>query len=313
MVLVLVVVFVFLGNWRATFIPMLAVPVSLVGTFALFAVFGFSINLLTLFGIILAIGLVVDDAIVVVEAVEAFMGGIAGQLYKQFALTLAISVLLSAFVALSLTPALCVLLLRPRKAGRGPISWALGKFNSAFLRATNAYVQANRWIIRLAPLVVLVLLGIYAGTFALTKCLPTAFLPDEDLGYSIINVQLPDATSLQRTEAAMEEAQAIIRGVPGVENAIGLSGIGLIAGANTSNIGTFFVTFKPWDERKSPSESAEAIIQTLNGRLRVIPKASIFAVNSPPSWGLEPLAEFNWRSRTEKVPTSRFLKTRPIR
>ncbi len=323
-VLVLIVVFVFLGNWRATFIPMLAVPVSLVGTFALFAVMGFSINLLTLFAIILAIGLVVDDAIVVVEAVEhhiehglapreateramsevsgavigiamvlasvfvpvAFMGGITGQLYKQFALTLAISVLLSAFVALSLTPALCVLLLRPRKAGRGPISWALGKFNSAFLQTTNAYVEANRWIIRLAPLAILALLGIYAATVILTKRLPTGFLPDEDLGYSIINVQLPDATSLQRTEAAMEKAQAIIRGVPGIENAIGLSGLGIIAGANTSNVGTFFVTLKPWADRKSAAESAQAIIQALNQRLSVIPEASIFAVNPPPIMGL---------------------------
>jgi HAE1 family hydrophobic/amphiphilic exporter-1/multidrug efflux pump len=201
MVLVMLVVFVFLGNWRATLIPLLAVPVSLIGTFALFVVLGFSINLLTLFAMILAIGLVVDDAIVVVEAVEhqieeglsplaatkqamddvsgavigiamvlvsvfvpvAFLGGITGQLYKQFALTLAVSVLLSAFVALSLTPALCVMLLRPRTKGRGPLAWLLQKFDLAFGKTTEAYVRANFWIIRAAPLAVLFLCAIYAS------------------------------------------------------------------------------------------------------------------------------------------------------
>jgi HAE1 family hydrophobic/amphiphilic exporter-1/multidrug efflux pump len=324
MVLVILVVFVFLGNWRPTLIPLLAVPVSLIGTFAMFVVLGFSINLLTLFAMILAIGLVVDDAIVVVEAVEhhieeglgplaattramedvsgavigiavvlvsvfvpvAFLGGITGQLYKQFALTLAVSVLLSAFVALSLTPALCVMLLRPRKQGRGPLAWLLRKFDSAFGKTTEAYVRANAWVIRAAPLAVLLLCAIYAGTFWLVKTLPTAFLPDEDLGYAIVAVQLPDATALDRTEATMRKADALIRAIPGVANTIGLSGFGVISGANTSNVGTFFVTLKPWEERQSPAQSNVAIIGEMNKRLSGIPEAILFAVNPPPISGL---------------------------
>ena len=324
MVLVMLVVFVFLGNWRATLIPLLAVPVSLIGTFALFVVLGFSINLLTLFAMILAIGLVVDDAIVVVEAVEhqieeglsplaatkqamddvsgavigiamvlvsvfvpvAFLGGITGQLYKQFALTLAVSVLLSAFVALSLTPALCVMLLRPRTKGRGPLAWLLQKFDLAFGKTTEAYVRANFWIIRAAPLAVLFLCAIYAGTIWLVKTLPTAFLPDEDLGYAIVAVQLPDAMALDRTEATMRKADALIRAIPGVANTVGLSGFGLISGANTSNVGTFFVTLKPWDERQSPAQSNVAIIGEMNKRLSGIPEATIFALNPPPISGL---------------------------
>jgi HAE1 family hydrophobic/amphiphilic exporter-1/multidrug efflux pump len=324
MVLVMLVVFVFLGNWRATLIPLLAVPVSLIGTFAMFVVLGFSINLLTLFAMILAIGLVVDDAIVVVEAVEhhieeglsplaatkramddvsgavigiamvlvsvfvpvAFLGGITGQLYKQFALTLAVSVLLSAFVALSLTPALCVMLLRPRTQGRGPLAWLLRKFDLAFGKTTEAYVRANAWIIRAAPLAVLFLCAIYAGVVWLAKTLPTAFLPDEDLGYAIVAVQLPDAMALDRTEATMRKADALIRAIPGVANTVGLSGFGLISGANTSNVGTFFVTLKPWDERQSPAASNVAIIGEMNKRLSSIPEASIFALNPPPISGL---------------------------
>jgi len=324
MVLVMLVVFVFLGNWRATLIPLLAVPVSLIGTFAMFVVLGFSINLLTLFAMILAIGLVVDDAIVVVEAVEhhieeglnplaatkqamddvsgavigialvlvsvfvpvAFLGGITGQLYKQFALTLAVSVLLSAFVALSLTPALCVMLLRPREQGRGPLAWLLEKFDSAFGKTTEAYVRANAWIIRAAPLAVLFLCAIYGGTVWLVKALPTAFLPDEDLGYAIVAVQLPDAMALDRTEATMRKADALIRAIPGVANTVGLSGFGLISGANTSNVGTFFVTLKPWDERQSPAQSNVAIIGEMNKRLSSIPEATIFALNPPPISGL---------------------------
>ena len=324
MVLVMLVVFVFLGNWRATLIPLLAVPVSLIGTFAMFVVLGFSINLLTLFAMILAIGLVVDDAIVVVEAVEhrieeglsplaatnqamddvsgavigiamvlvsvfvpvAFLGGITGQLYKQFALTLAVSVVLSAFVALSLTPALCVMLLRPRRQGRGPVAWLLQTFDRAFGKTTEAYVRANSWIVRAAPLAVLFLCAIYAGTAWLVKTLPTAFLPDEDLGYAIVSVQLPDAMALDRTEATMRKADALIRAIPGVADTVGLSGFGLISGANTSNVGTFFVTLKPWDERQSTAQSNVAIIGEINKRLSGIPEATLFALNPPPISGL---------------------------
>jgi len=324
MALVIIVVFVFLGNWRATLIPVLAVPVSLIGTFAAFVILHFSINLLTLFAMILAIGLVIDDAIVVVEAVErrieegldpkeatrkamddvsaavigialvlvsvfvpvAFLGGITGQLYKQFALTLAISVLLSAFVALSLTPALCSSMLKPQKESKGLWGWFEAGFNRVFERATNGYVSANRWIIRFAPVAILVLVVIDAATFGLFKRLPSAFLPDEDLGYAIVNVQLADAVALPQTEAALQRAQQIIRGIPGVDKVVALSGFGILAGANTSNVGTCFVTLKPWDQRTAATESAQAIIGQINMRLGSIPEATIFAVNPPPISGL---------------------------
>ena len=322
--LVVIVVFIFLGNWRATLIPVLAVPVSLIGTFAFFVVLHFSINLLTLFAMILAIGLVIDDAIVVVEAVErrieegldpkeatkkamddvsapvigialvlvsvfvpvAFLGGITGQLYKQFALTLAISVSLSAFVALSLTPALCSLMLKPAKKSTSLFGRAMAGFNRLFDRVTNGYVSANRWIVRFAPLAVVVLLAIYSGTGFLFEKIPSAFLPSEDLGYAIVNVQLADAAALPRTESTMDEAQKIILRIPGVEKVVGFAGFGILAGANTSNVGTFFVVLKPWEQRTAASESANAIIGQINMRLSSIPEATIFAVDPPPISGL---------------------------
>jgi hydrophobe/amphiphile efflux-1 (HAE1) family protein len=346
MLLVLLVVYIFLGNWRATLIPMLAVPVSLVGAFAAFVVLGFSINLLTLFAMILAIGLVVDDAIVVVEAVEhhigegvspreatykameevsgpvigialvltsvfvpvAFLGGITGQLYKQFALTLSVSVLLSALVALTLTPALCAMLLRPRKQTRGPFGWLLKRFNSLFARATNGYVAANRMIIRLAPVAVLVIVALYAGTWGLVKHTPTGFLPQEDLGYALVGVQLPDASSLQRTEAAMQQGQEIMRTIPGVDNVVALSGFGILAGANSSNVGTYFVTFKPWGERRSAGESASAIIATINQKLNGIPEASVMGVNPPPIQGLGVAGGFQFEVQDRTGSDISFLE-----
>jgi HAE1 family hydrophobic/amphiphilic exporter-1/multidrug efflux pump len=322
--LVVVVVFIFLGNWRATLIPVFAVPVSLIGTFAFFVVLHFSIDLLTLFAMILAIGLVIDDAIVVVEAVErrieeglspkeatrkamddvsapvigialvlvsvfvpvAFLGGITGQLYKQFALTLAISVSLSAFVALSLTPALCSMMLKPVKKSTSLFGRALAGFNRVFDRVTNGYVDANRWIVRFWPVAMVVLLGIYAGTWFLFEKIPSAFLPSEDLGYALVNVQLADAAALPRTEATMQEAQKIIVQIPGVDKVVGIAGFGVLAGANTSNVGTFFVVLKPWEKRTAASESAEAIIGQINRRLSSIPEATIFAVDPPPISGL---------------------------
>ncbi len=325
MVLVLIVVFLFLGNWRATMIPMLAVPVSLVGTFAVFVLLGFSINLLTLFAMILAIGIVVDDAIVVVEAVEhhiehglspldatkramaevsgpvigialvltsvfvpvAFLGGITGQLYQQFALTLSVSVLLSAFVALSLTPALCVLLLKPRKRRRGPIAWALRKFESGLTATTNGYVRVTRQIIRFAPLTLLTLGALYYATFHLVKTLPTGFLPDEDLGYALVNVQLPDAASVERTDKVMQVAGPMIAEIPGIKTYFALTGVGLLAGANTSNVGTLFVLFDPWDERGAdPAKTAPALRAEMAKRLSGIADAAFLVVNPPPIQGL---------------------------
>lgn len=324
MLLVILVVYIFLGNWRATLIPILAVPVSLVGTFAAFKALGFSINLLTLFALILAIGIVVDDAIVVVEAAErhieeglaplaatqkamsevsapvvgialvltsvfvpvAFLGGITGQLYRQFALTLSASVLLSALVALSLTPALCAMLLRPRKHTHGPIGWLVTGFHRLFGRATDGYVKVSHTVIRMAPLAVLAMLGLYMGTWWMVKGIPTLFLPEEDLGFLLVNLQLPDGSSLARTDAAMQEGARIMQATPGVQTVVGIAGFGILAGANASSIGTYFMSLNPWKERQSPELSAQAIIATLNQRLAAIPEASVRVVNPPPIQGL---------------------------
>jgi multidrug efflux pump len=324
MLLVIFVVYVFLGNWRATMIPLLAVPVSLVGTFAAFEALGFSINLLTLFALVLAIGIVVDDAIVVVEAVEhhieeglgpiaateqamrevsgpvvgialvltsvfvpvAFLGGTTGQLYRQFAVTLSVSVLLSALVALSLTPALCAMLLRPRKRGRGPVGWLLGQFNQLFGHATNGYVAASRAVIRFAPISVLAVLCLYAGTWHLVKSVPTSFLPQEDLGYLMINVQLADGSALDRTDAAMVRAAQTVKRTPGVDNVIGLTGFGMLSGGNASSVGTIFVVLKPWDERTTEDLSAKSIQAAVTRSLGAIPEASVMVVSPPPIQGL---------------------------
>src|SRR3954468_23095249 len=239
-ILVIIVVYIFLQGWRATLIPLLAVPVSLVGTFVVFPLLGFSINTLSLFGLVLTIGLVVDDAIVVVEAVEhhiehgmapkdaalramkevsspviaialilsavfiptAFIPGITGKLYQQFAVTIAISVIFSAFNALSLSPALSSLLLRPRKKARGPLGWFYGKFNQAFGRATNGYVSVSRALIRKGTISMVLLLAFAAAAGWFGKQLPSGFLPEEDPGYAYVGLQLPNAASLQRTSEA---------------------------------------------------------------------------------------------------------------
>ncbi|MEO6828500.1 MAG: efflux RND transporter permease subunit, partial [Acidobacteriaceae bacterium] len=254
LVLVILVVYLFLQGWRATLIPLLAVPVSLVGTFAFFPLFGFSINTLSMFAMVLAIGLVVDDAIVVVEVVErhieeglapkaaalkameeisgpvigialvlsavfvptAFIPGITGRLYQQFAAVIAISVILSAFNALSLSPALAALLLRPRKSKGGWLRQFFDGFNRLFQRATNGYIRACGGLIRKST-VAMILLGLFAvGAVFLGRKLPTGFLPDEDQGYFMVNLQLPDAASLQRTAAASRNIEAILAKTPGV-------------------------------------------------------------------------------------------------
>src|ERR1700726_238053 len=253
-VLVIIVVYIFLQGWRATLIPLLAVPVSLVGTFIFFPVFGFSINPLSLFGLVLAIGLVVDDAIVVVEAVErhieaglapkeaalkamkeitapvigvalvlasvfvptAFIPGITGRLYQQFAVTIAISVLISAFNALTLSPALCALLLRPRRKGTGPLGAFFRWFNQIFARATNAYVGISALFIRRTGLALALLVVFGGAAFFFAKEIPSSFLPDEDQGYFYVNLQLPQAASLQRTDEVCRKIENLLSQTPGV-------------------------------------------------------------------------------------------------
>src|SRR6476619_1727632 len=317
--LVVVVVFIFLQGWRATLIPLCAVPVSLVGTFILFPLFGFSINTLSLFGLVLAIGLVVDDAIVVVEAVEhhieqgmspreatlqamrevsgvvvgvalvlsavfiptAFLPGITGRLYQQFALTIAIAVIFSAFNALSLSPALSAMLLRPRKKTRGPVGWFFDRFNRVFGIATHGYVNWSRIAIRKAVLSVglLAVLAVGAGLFG--SRLPSGFLPEEDQGYIYLALQLPDAASLERTDAASRKIEEILSKTPGVQYTTSVIGFSLLSLVQNTYSAFFFVTFKPWSERTKPEEQYEAIKANINKQLAGLTEGIAFAFPPP--------------------------------
>jgi HAE1 family hydrophobic/amphiphilic exporter-1 len=319
LVLVILVVFLFLQGWRSTLIPLLAVPVSLIGTFVLFPLFGFSINTLSLFGLVLAIGLVVDDAIVVVEGVErhieeglspkeaalkamqelsgpvigialvlsavfvptAFIPGITGRLYQQFAVTIAISVLLSAFNALTLSPALAALLLRPRKPSHGLLQRFFDGFNSFFDRLTRGYVSWSAVLVRKGVFVAVLLLlfGVAAGFFS--SRIPTSFLPDEDQGYAYVNVQLPNAASLERTTAVVQDVERIIRDTPGVQNSTCLVGFSLLSFVRTSYNATFFVTFKPWDERQTRDQQFQTLKAHLNREFGKLPAAVVFGFSPP--------------------------------
>lgn len=317
--LVILVVFIFLQGWRATLIPLLAVPVSLIGTFILFPVLGFSINTLSLFGLVLAIGLVVDDAIVVVEAVEhhieqgmaprdasfkameevsgpvvaialilsavfiptAFIPGITGRMYQQFAVTIAVSVVISAFNALSLSPAMSALLLKPRKQGRGPLAIFFRWFNKVFGRATDGYVGACAHLIRKSGFAFLLLLivSLAAGWFG--KKIPTSFLPDEDQGFVYAGVQLPDASSLQRTSDAAKQVENLILSTPGVQNVSTVVGYNMLSGVTSTFNAFFFVSFKPWDERKSKEESYESIKKNINRALSKVTSGIAFSFPPP--------------------------------
>jgi hydrophobic/amphiphilic exporter-1 (mainly G- bacteria), HAE1 family len=324
-VLVIIVVFLFLQGWRATLIPLLAVPVSLVGTFMVFPMLGFSINTLSLFGLVLAIGLVVDDAIVVVEAVEhhiehglspkdatlkameevtqpvigialvlsavfipvAFMGGIQGRMNMQFAITIAVSVLISAFNALSLSPALCSLILKPKKQSKGPLGKFFGWFNRVFERATKGYVNLSDRLIRKMVISLAILAGFVVLSGILGKKLPSAFLPDEDQGYFFLNVQLPDASSLQRTDAVCVKLEKILGETKGVKYITTVAGYSLLAGASAPYTAFYFVALDPWDERKGADMTAKAIVRRLNGQLRSqILEASVVAFEPPAIQGL---------------------------
>jgi len=317
--LVILVVYLFLQGWRATLIPLLAVPVSLVGTFVLFPAFGFSINTLSLFGLVLAIGLVVDDAIVVVEGVErhiedgmtpknaalkameelsgpvvgialvlsavfvptAFIPGITGRLYQQFAVTVAISVLLSAFNALTLSPALAALLLRPRTQSRGLLRRFFEWFNRWFERATEGYVRWSAALIRKAVVVVVLLVGFgLAGGFFANR-VPSSFLPDEDQGYAFVNLQLPNGASLERTTAAAADVEKILANTPGVQYTTSVVGFSLLSYVRTSYNAFFFVTFKPWDERTTRAEQFQAIKAHLNRELSRLPSSIAFSFSPP--------------------------------
>jgi HAE1 family hydrophobic/amphiphilic exporter-1 len=317
-VLVAIVVYVFLQGWRATLIPLLAVPVSLIGTFIFFPAFGFSINTLSLFGLVLAIGLVVDDAIVVVEAVERhieegldpkaaalaamreisgpvigialvlsavfvptiFIPGITGRLYQQFAITIAISVILSAFNALTLSPALAALLLKPRAESHGLMRHFFDWFNRLFGRATEGYLRWSGVLIRksVVALVLLVAAGIGAAFFS--GRVPSSFLPGEDQGYLFMHLQLPNAASLERTEAAAEKVEQILFRTPGVKYTTRVAGFSLLSFVNTSYTGFFFVTLDDWKDRRSRATQYQEIVQHVNQELAKLPDG--FALSFPP-------------------------------
>jgi HAE1 family hydrophobic/amphiphilic exporter-1 len=346
LVLVLLVVFLFLQNWRATLIPMIAVPVSLIGTFAVFPLLGFSINTLSLFGLVLAIGLVVDDAIVVVEAVEhnieegmspreatlkamtevsgpvtaialilsavflpvAFIGGIQGRLNNQFAVTIAISVLISAFNALTLSPALAALLLRPKKEARGPLARFFALFNKWFGRATNGYVSLSHSLVRKALVGMLILAGFALLDGVLARRVPTSFLPDEDYGYLFMNVQLPPAASLERTDAVCRKIDEMLTKTEGVQAFNTIEGFSLLTRVSASYNAFYFVELKPWSDRRSAALEAQGVLRQLNGRLAAeVPEAIAFAFMPPSIPGLGSAGGFSFWLQDRSGGTVDFL------
>ena len=345
-ILVTLVVFIFLQNFRATFIPLLTVPVSLIGTFIFFPTLGFSVNTLSMFGLVLAIGIVVDDAIVVVEAVMhhieqgmapkeatqqamkevtspvigialilcavfvpvAFLGGLTGRMYQQFALTIAISVVLSAFNALSLSPALAAMLLKPAKHGqaKGPLGKFFGLFNRAFDKTTKGYVSISRLLVRKSILTIVLVAVVVLGVGLLGKQLPAGFIPEEDQGVFGINVQLPPAASLERSSAVLAQVDEIVGKTEGVQSYSTIGGYGLVTSTYQPNFGTLFVRLKPWDEREAPELKLRAILTKIQRQVAQIPEAVIFPFNVPTISGFGASAGFNFllqdRSGTLSVP-----------
>jgi len=325
--LVILVVFLFLQSWRATLIPVLAIPVSIIGTFAVFIPLGFTINTLTMFGFVLAIGIVVDDAIVVVEAVQhyidteglsakeatskamkdisgpvvaialilaavfvpvAFIPGIVGRLYQQFAITIAISVLISAFVALSLTPALCSLFLKPMHLGKESrgLNQFFYRFNQWFKRTTDKYNTGVKKTIKATPLAIIVLICIFAGTGLLFKTKPTGFIPTEDEGRLFVTYELPEASSTTRSLEVLDSVMSILKQTPGIAHYAGLGGLNVVSFASKSNSGTVFSQLDPWDKRTDKSLQLSSLIATLQKKFASIKGANIIVISPPAIPGL---------------------------
>ena len=344
-VLVILVVYLFLQDWRATLIPMLAVPVSLVATFAVFPLFGFSVNTLSLFGLVLAIGLVVDDAIVVVEGIQrhieeglapkdaarkamdeltgpvvgialvlsavfvptVFIPGITGRLYQQFAITIAISVIISAFNALTLSPALGGLLLRPKKETHGPLARFFGWFNRVFNKGTNFYLRVSGSLIRKSIVAVAALAGFAAAGFLCAKVLPSSFLPDEDQGYMYIQMQLPEASSIQATLEASRAVEAVVKSTPGVKYCANTTGFSLLSLTRTSYNAFFWVTLEPWESRKKIEEQYQAIKAKLNLKLITLPQGTVFAFSPPAIQGVGTSGGFQFILEDRSGRESEFL------
>jgi HAE1 family hydrophobic/amphiphilic exporter-1 len=346
MLLVLLVVFLFLQNWRATLIPLIAVPVSLIGTFAFFPLLGFSINTLSLFGLVLAIGLVVDDAIVVVEAVEhhiekglapreatlkamsevsapvvgialvlssvfvpiGLMSGIQGRLNKQFAVTIAISVLISAFNALTLSPALSAMLLRPRTEARGWRARFFGAFNRGFARATHGYVDLSHWLIRKTVVSALILGGFAVLAGGLGRTIPGGFVPEEDQGYLLVNVQLPDAASFQRTLEVTRTIEGLLAQTSGVRYVTTINGFSLLTRTSASYTAFFFVSLDPWHERQGPALAASGVLRASNQKLRAqVPEAVAFAFAPPAIPGIGASGGFSFWVQDRSGGSVEFL------
>ncbi|MGC2637050.1 MAG: multidrug efflux RND transporter permease subunit [Acidobacteriaceae bacterium] len=321
LLLVVLVVYLFLQSWRATLIPLMAVPVSLIGTFIVFPLLGFSINTLSLFGLVLAIGLVVDDAIVVVEAVEhhieqgmtprdatvlameevgspvvaialilaavfiptAFIPGITGRLYQQFAITIAISVLISAFNALTLSPALAAMLLKPRehKIRRSPLQLFFDRFNFFFSRTTDKYVSASGRMIRKSAVTMIALAAIALVSVFMGGRLPSGFLPQEDQGYLFVALQLPDASSMQRTDVAVQKVTKALLNTPGVGGVVGVDGFNLLTLTESTNTAFFFVSLKPWGQRHAKDEQIQAIQSSVQRQLMGVSDGIAFSFPPP--------------------------------
>jgi HAE1 family hydrophobic/amphiphilic exporter-1 len=332
LILVTLVVFIFLQNIRATIIPLITVPVSLIGTFIFFPVLGFSINTLTMFGLVLAIGIVVDDAIVVVEAVihhiehgmspkeatvrameevtepvvgialilaavfvpVAFLGGLVGSMYKQFALTIAISVLISAFAALSLAPALCAMLLKPARPMGGPLGAFFRGFNKVFDATTAGYVHTARLLVRRSFLTIVIVAGVAVAAGLFGRALPSGFIPDEDQGIFGVNVQLPPGASLERTSAVVRQVEEIVAKAEGLESYQTIGGYGAVTSTYQPNYSTIFVRLKPWEERPGAALHVKGIMAGLHRKFAAIPEAVIFPFNIPTLSGFGAAAGFNF-------------------
>jgi len=332
LILVTLVVFIFLQNIRATIIPLLTIPISLVGTFIFFPLLGFSINTLSMFGLVLAIGIVVDDAIVVVEAVihhlehglapkeatikamgevsapvigialilsavfvpVALLGGLVGSMYKQFALTIAISVLLSAFNALSLTPALCALLLKEPKPMRGPLGVFFRGFNKVFDVTTSGYVHVSRLLVRRGIITIAIVGVVVLGALFFAKRIPAGFIPDEDQGIFGVNVQLPPGASLERTSAVLKKVEEILAKTEGIESYQTIGGYGVVTNTYQSNYGSLFARLKPWEERHSEELKVKGIMAGLQRQFAAIPEGVIFPFNIPTLSGFGAASGFNF-------------------
>ena len=332
LILVTIVVFIFLQNIRATIIPLITIPISLVGTFIFFPLLGFSINTLSMFGLVLAIGIVVDDAIVVVEAVihhlehglspkeatikamaevsapvigialilsavfvpVALLGGLVGSMYKQFALTIAISVLLSAFNALSLTPALCAMLLKEPKPMRGPLGAFFRGFNKVFDVTTNGYVHVSRLLVRRGLITVGIVGVVVLGAVVFARAIPAGFIPDEDQGIFGVNVQLPPGASLARTSEVLKKVEEILAKTDGVESFQTVGGYGVVTNTYQPNYGSIFARLKPWDERHGEALHVKGIMAGLQKQFAAIPEGIVFPFNIPTLSGFGAASGFNF-------------------